>query len=57
MPLPNFKYVLGPHIRDSDGGDSSTLLKRGRYYPQVFFIRSKHCTSAQPSTGGSGEAQ
>jgi hypothetical protein len=53
MPLPNFKYVLGAPVKDTDGGDAGTICKRGRFYPSVNFIRSKYCTSAPtPSTTG-----
>lgn len=53
-PLPNFKYVLGAPVKDSEGGDAGLLPKRVRFYPQVNFLRTKYCTSATP--GGSDPA-
>ena len=57
MPLPNFKYALGAPTKDADNGDAGLLCKRGRYYPNINFIRSKYCTSAStPSTGGTSDS-
>ena len=33
MPQPLFKYVLGPSVKDTDGGDAGTLPKRTRFTP------------------------
>ena len=52
--LPNFKFVLGAPTKDAEGGDAGQIPKRCRFYPNVNFLRSKFCSSAQQ--GGADSA-
>ena len=40
----DFKYLLGhAHLKDTEGGDAGSLLKKSKYYPYIEFIRSSFC--------------
>jgi len=42
--------LLGPQqLKDSQGGDSGTLLKKAKHFPFVNFIRSQWCGKFQNS--------
>jgi hypothetical protein len=32
VPL-NFKYQIGPVVKDTEGGDAGSMLKRAQIYP------------------------
>ena len=35
--------------KDNDGGDAGALLKKARYFPSVYFIRSQYCCKSTAS--------
>lgn len=48
--VDEFKYLLGhAHLKDTEGGDAGSLLKKSKYYPYVEFIRSPFCGKNQNS--------
>ncbi len=42
--VEGFKFELGEHVKDTEGGDAGLLLKRTSLFPEVYFVRTQYCT-------------